>query len=317
MPLSIIDYSKIAPQKPAIGDFLGNILKGYQMEREPTRIRQAEEAAKYNNMIKQVQAQFARPKSEAELQGMQLGNENKSITNKELGDRLHAMLIGQNLQNQTREMTNQGLPERLQAQLGLTQAQTEKAMRGPAPVMSNYEKLLSAIPRIEQQYGPDSQEAKDARAMAHNLSITKSSQSGGMIDENTMSLTTPVKSLNQSIIGAVNNAVPLLDKLSTFDTPTTGLGDPNKAAVYQSMTNQLTDQLMTALKLPQTNESIDMVKSMVTRHWFESDKGFHDRIKELKKDLTSRKLNAQKTLKGGISLNEAAEETGSDPLGLF
>lgn len=275
MPLSIIDYSKIAPQKPAIGDFLGDVLKGYQMEREPTRIRQAEEAAKYNNMIKQVQAQFARPKSEAELQGMQLGNENKSITNKELGERLHAMLTGQNLQNQTREMTNQGLPERLAAQLGLTQAQTEKAQRLPMAA------------------------------------------SGGMIDANTMALTTPVKSLNQSIIGAVNNAVPLLDKLSTFDTPTTGLGDPNQAAVYQSMTNQLTDQLMTALKLPQTNESIDMVKSMVTRHWFESDKGFHDRIKELKKDLTSRKLNAQKTLKGGISLNEAAEETGSDPLGLF
>lgn len=173
MPLSIIDYSKIAPQQPAIGNFLGNILKGYQMQREPTRIRQAEEAAKYDNMIKQIQAEFARPKSEAELQGLNLRNQATGITNQELGQRLHAMLTGQNLQNQTREMTNQGLPERLKAQLALIQAQTEKARRGPAPKLTNYENALAAIPRVEAQFGKDSKEANDARQIAHLLAIQK------------------------------------------------------------------------------------------------------------------------------------------------
>jgi hypothetical protein len=137
--------------------------------------------------------------------------------------------------------------------------------------------------------------------------------------DDSMALTTAGKTQKQNMIGSVTTAIPLLDKLAKFNTPVGGFGwtNANNAAQYESLTNQLSDQLMTALNLPKTNESLALVKTMTKRHTLESDRAYHKRIKDLKDDLISRKKYAQGALKGGVKLKDEVTVTEDDPLGLF
>lgn len=74
-------------------------------------------------------------------------------------------LLGSKLGNKLKQQEIDSSPYKQQ----LLQAQIQKALRGPAPVMSNYEKAVEGIDRIEQKYGKDSQEAKEARSYASRL----------------------------------------------------------------------------------------------------------------------------------------------------
>lgn len=134
-----------------------------------------------------------------------------------------------------------------------------------------------------------------------------------------MPLTTAARTLNQNMVGAVTNAIPLVDKLASFNTPVKGIPwtQADNKAKYESLTNQLSDQLMTALNLPKTNESLNLVKSMTQRHFMESDKAYHARMRALKEDLNARKKYAQGALKGGVKVSETVKVTEDDPLGLF
>lgn len=74
-----INYAAIPPQKSGLADLFANVLKGYQMEREPTKIRQQEMMREFENQLKQQQAQYYGPNIESEmaLRGAQIGKLNR------------------------------------------------------------------------------------------------------------------------------------------------------------------------------------------------------------------------------------------------
>lgn len=116
-------------------------------------------------------------------------------------------------------------------------------------------------------------------------------------------------SAQQSIKRGAEMALPRLEKLMDLKTPYRGvLGyvDPNLKAQYQSQVNALTDVLLGAYNLPKTNESIELVKSMVERQAFESDKAYQDRLKSLQKELVN--------LKSGKSPQEETVEYSEEDL---
>lgn len=111
---------------------------------------------------------------------------------------------------------------------------------------------------------------------------------------------TPTKAVitqNQQVSQAVDNIVPQIDELLKTDVPfqAPGVGtifSPAKQKAYDAKVAAITDQLISALNLPKSNESIHLVKMMVEKGFNEGDEAYHHRLKELKKDLLTRKKSA-------------------------
>jgi len=72
-----INYAAIPAQKPIISDLLANVLKGYQMEREPTKIKQEEVMREFMNQIRGTEAKYSEPMAQESLKGSKLTNQGK------------------------------------------------------------------------------------------------------------------------------------------------------------------------------------------------------------------------------------------------
>lgn len=110
---------------------------------------------------------------------------------------------------------------------------------------------------------------------------------------------------NQQVAQAVDNVIPQIDDLLKIDVPfqtpniwgagrLTSLWSPAKQADYEAKVAGITDQLVNALNLPKTNESIHLVEKMVRKQPNEGDASWHKRLKHLKGDLKKRQINAYK-----------------------
>lgn len=111
--------------------------------------------------------------------------------------------------------------------------------------------------------------------------------------------TTANVTANQNVIQAIDNTLPGIAELKTLSVPREVMGmsfDPDASAKYNATVGGITDALVSALKLPKTNESISLVKSLVGRHPLESDASYKKRLTGLEKDLKQRKKNASQIL---------------------
>ena len=109
--------------------------------------------------IKANEAKYAPKMSEADLKAKALSNAINEVKAK------YAPQMGA-LDLQLKQGDVGNIP--LQRQL--LQAQIQKALRGPQPQLSNYEKALEGYYRIAQKYGENSREAKEARDNATRIS---------------------------------------------------------------------------------------------------------------------------------------------------
>ena len=85
----------------------------------------------------------------------------------------------------------------------------------------------------------------------------------------------------------------------------------NLQAKYISKVSEIKDSLAAALKLPQTNEGIKVIETIVGRHPFETQKSYHARLNELENDLKNRYKNATAPQKTSNSSPETIEEEGT------
>lgn len=118
-----VNYAAIAPQSSGLGELFENVLKGYKMEREPTKIRQEELAREFDNQLKQQQAKYYGPNIESEIglrgaQGRLMGEQ--------------AKYYGPNIQSEM------GLRE---AQKGLYGAQGQQALANALKIQRMLEDL--------------------------------------------------------------------------------------------------------------------------------------------------------------------------------
>jgi hypothetical protein len=117
---------------------------------------------------------------------------------------------------------------------------------------------------------------------------------------------------NQGIIQAINNVSPLLKEISNpkFHVPNQLLGKylhPDWQRNYEAKTAKIVDSLISALKLPSTNESIHLVKDIIQRGKFESDKAYRKRLNDELSDLSKRKVRAEESIKSGIFGSESSD----------
>lgn len=124
-------------------------------------------------------------------------------------------------------------------------------------------------------------------------------------------LTTRSRTMNQSIVQAIENTLPLIGELKEFSEPNQLIGkymNPNDQANYEARVATITDALVSALNLPKTNESINLVSKIVTRRPLESHKSYNNRLDELVKDLGRRREKAKSYLRNE-QVGEQKEKT--------
>lgn len=93
--------------------------------------------------------------------GMDLGNKPAKLSEE---------LLGQQLTNAMNRVKAKYAEPMAQAQLSHQNALIQKALRGPAPNLSNLEKAMAGAERIKQQFGADSPQAKVADAYLQKIS---------------------------------------------------------------------------------------------------------------------------------------------------
>lgn len=335
-----------------LGNALENMLSGYKISQTPAAIQRQAEMERYNNLIKAVEAEFARPKAESQLQSLQTNAKYAGPLAEALLKNRQLALRGAQVKAQQEEAFNRllsGDDSNVSANMDM-QNQSYIPSVKPSQTFDKKDNVSAAniqiispgsenLYKLDQMYdaNPVSRSFLEKKGFKKTQSvkfdpktgvsavittwpskkITIETLGGGNVNKDASPLTEASKTSSQSVIGAVTTAIPLIDKLINFETPVKGFSflSPDKSAQYESITNQLSDQLLTALKLPKTNESLELVKSMTKRHFMESDEAYHIRMKDLKSDLLSRKKYSQGVIKGGVNLKEEAND--SDPLGLF
>lgn len=116
---------------------------------------------------------------------------------------------------------------------------------------------------------------------------------------------------NQAILRGIDNTIPVIDKLKKMEAPSAVFGSytsPTKMAEYNAMTGAVTDTLVSAMGLPKTNESISLVKQMITRQKGESQEGYKQRLDKLREELIDRKKISMQQLKQGNKIIEKEEK---------
>lgn len=111
---------------------------------------------------------------------------------------------------------------------------------------------------------------------------------------------------NQNAVQAIDNVIPLLKNLKESVIPSQTLGlarftDPDAQAAYNSQVAGISDSLVTAMKLPKTNESLELVKTMVGREPRESEGAYLKRIDKVIKDLGERRKQSLSSIKKPLS----------------
>ena len=78
-------------------------------------------------------------------------------------------LLGNMLKNKNEGIKSKYAEDLAKATLAHQQALTEKARRGPAPVLSNLEKAIAGTQRVKEQYGENSPEYKASQSYVQRL----------------------------------------------------------------------------------------------------------------------------------------------------
>lgn len=114
------------------------------------------------------------------------------------------------------------------------------------------------------------------------------------IDEPTKQIITS----NQSIIQAVDNVLPQLEELKKMKIPSQAFGIASligggKQTAYERKAAAITEQLMSAMKLAQSDKGLELAKKLTKRGAFESMANYHKALEEVERDLKERRKRAR------------------------
>jgi hypothetical protein len=179
--------------------------------------------------------------------------------------------------------------------------------------------------------------AEQKRRAAIALAGGRDDEAAKILSEKTMEneATRATLTQNQGVVQSIDNVLPVLDDLSNekgngIDIPyqnpwyfggdlAANIASPQRQAEYHAEVAKAADQLIGALSLPKTNESISLVKKMLEKQPNEGDTAYRGRIKKLKKDLLRRRESAHKIAPSiNAGMNPASSESSmndDDPLG--
>lgn len=110
--------------------------------------------------------------------------------------------------------------------------------------------------------------------------------------------TNAVLTQNQQAIQGIDTVLPMLDDLIKNPNKIYGRSDfsPSKKAAYNAKTSGMIDTLIAAQSLPKVQASIDLVEQQIRRGTNEADEAYIERLKDLRKDLASRRSKTQSVL---------------------
>ena len=196
-----------------------------------------------------------------------------------------------------------------EAEIGAKQAYSNH-MNDIFSQLTGVPKEMYGLKKLEDQFGAEDPTVKRIKD-SFKTQIEKQNALAGKYSNlyNDQNRDAPSKAsitANQKIIQSIDNAIPVIDDLLSGDAPGQLIGKylhPDAQAAYEAKTATLTDSLVGALKLPQTNESINLVKKTTSAGILESDQSYRKRLNALKKDLMERRKKAAEVNYRGIELN--------------
>jgi hypothetical protein len=122
--------------------------------------------------------------------------------------------------------------------------------------------------------------------------------------------TNAVLTQNQQALQGIDTVLPMLDELIEQPGKVYGKYDfsPSKKAAYNAKTSGMIDTLVAAQSLPKVQASIDLVEQQIRRGTNESNGSYIERLKDLRKDLLSRRGKSQSVLKNRKINTEPMED---------
>jgi len=134
---------------------------------------------------------------------------------------------------------------------------------------------------------------------------------------------------NQKVVQAIDNVLPKVEELVKQDVPyqnpmylgglpAARIGSPQRMADYEAKVASITDTLVGALSLPNTNESLHLVSTMISKQPNEGDTAYRKRLKALIEDLEIRRENAEAVaprVGNPAPPRKSNAQSANDPLG--
>lgn len=344
MPFQPINYANIAPiGSPFLRDFVETLTSGYKAGQLPSQLARQKEKEQLANAMQSLLVEEQPQKFSEESQERQLKNAFQSLLNQEQpqkfnsemssADVLRAFQRAQTgklntmtpLEAQELALKNALYPELTKSMIESNKALATFRQSGGSGVGAGgkYERdFQNFVAKDNPQLSPDEiyeasnvlREGGDTLENGTKLNpLSPATQ--GALDRVIKSGTTPTVTANKKVIQAIDNVMPLISELKEMHEPGQFVGkytSPNQQAKYLSKVNEIKDSLAAALKLPQTNEGIKVIETIVGRHPFETSNAYHNRLIELEKDLQMRRkksiLNAGSPLKSSTSSGNIEEE---------
>lgn len=211
-------------------------------------------------------------------------------------------------QTNAANLANQYYPEKIRAEI-------EKARRGPAPTYSNLEKAQQGYGRAVEQWGADSDQAKQAKTYAQRLAEgLKAGQNPGGSN-----LNKDVQSIHQKIITLTPKANAAIQKIidlpSPIEIPGTGMFYADQKAAHHAAVKAAAETATKAQAWPGTMGSIETAIEILERRPYETDAGYRKRLQALQNEGLNN-VEASQLILNPNSGKQTSAKQKSDPLGI-
>jgi hypothetical protein len=290
MPFQPINFANIEPiGNPGLKNLFSDFISGYKGAQVPAALERQRKQEELMNAFNSMKLQNEPQRLASEMEGRDLENALKKLTLQQQPQRFESQMQGQDILNQLNNSRLQYEPTKQDMMNQIHKAQLQKLMTSTSP-LSKEERTVQGLRNIEEKYGKDSPEVEFAR----RLSLGKN-----YIIPDLNAPTTAFKTGTQKTVQSIDNALDQIKKLKAFNAPGQLVSKylhPDEQAAYQSLTSSAIDTLIGAFKLPQSNESINLMSKVIVKQPYESDKAYKKRIDELQNDLISRRARTAESL---------------------
>jgi len=250
MAVQFTDFSRLPAQSPALADLLGDVLKGYQTQREPTRIRQEEESRMRDNAIKAIQQKFLPQEYGMKAQKFQQEQDDRSYL---------------------RNLMSGGMPE------------------GGGMNMDVFKDNPFARALFKNQYGVDPlQQAPETPEQKRQAALDLFKEKEEYKAQQDAKPTAAVKTLHENIIQLSPKATKAIDELIRLPSPLEvpgGIYRPGARAAHSKAVTAAAENYAKAKGWPNTVGSLKKAEEILRRGTLESDKDYRGRLKGYKDEL--------------------------------
>lgn len=309
MPFQPVNYASIPAQgNPFLRNFVRNLAQGFQAGQMPAQMERRRIQEEMVNALNKLKLEQEPQRFQSEMEGHRLSNALRNLQLQQEPERFKSLLSSQGLANQLRNLQLQKAEMEIDPNKKIAYLkELTQALNGNETNMGN--SLNSSLIRKELGLPALTPEEKKAQELDLYREKQKIRSTGNVP---TGAFTTS----NQTVIQAVDNTLPLIKELKEFHAPGQLVSKyihPDIQAQYEAKVATITDSLVNALKLPKTNESINLVQKIVGKRPMESNKSYFGRLNSLESDLMKRRDNALSILKNKKVSSEDSSEMTFNP----